>query len=126
MSKSANEVDAYLAALSGDAQQWLRFFVQYMRDNHAELDEVISFKMPTYKLGSGKLRNYIAFCPAKRHLSMHTMDFAYIEQLKGRLASPGNGKGCVHVKYNNPAERAILLEGIEEIIRRKVMAVYGK
>lgn len=53
----------------------MNYFISYMREKHSGLEEVISFKMPTYKLGSGKLRNYIAFSPAKNHFSMHTMDF---------------------------------------------------
>ncbi len=119
MSKTRNEVDAYLLTLSPTEQEWMNFFINYMREKHSDLEEVISFQMPTYKLGSGKQRNYIAFFPAKNHFSMHTMDFAYIDILKEKLSSPGKGKGCVNVRYNCPDERLILLEAIEAVINRK-------
>lgn len=126
MNKEKNEVDKYVSMLAETEQEWMCFFIEYMREKHSDLEEVISFKMPTYKLGSKKERNYIAFSPAKNHFSMHTMDFEYIEILKERLSAPGKGKGCVNVKYKNLEERIILLEAIEDIINRKKTAVYGK
>lgn len=120
------EVNTYIDGLVGEQKEWMQFFVDYMRKNHSELEEVISFKMPTYKLGSGKLRNYIAFSPAKNHFSMHSMDFEYISILKEKLKKPGKGKGCVNVSYSNIDEKDILIQGIEEIIKRKILATYGQ
>ncbi len=119
-------VNQYLDTLEGEQKSWMEFFVDYMRKNHSDLEKVISFQMPTYKLGSGKLRNYIAFSPAKNHFSMHSMDFEYIIILKEKLSKPGKGKGCVNVNYTNVEERDILIQGIEEIINRKVLATYGQ
>lgn len=122
---AANEVDAYIASLNEQEKEWMTFFADYMRKHHPDLEEVISFQMPTYKLGSGKMRNYIAFSPAKNHFSMHSMDFGYITDLKERLQRPGKGKGCVNIPYTNMEEREIILEAIEEIIKRKVLTTYG-
>lgn len=74
--------------------------------------------MPTYKLGTGKMRNYIAFSVSKNHFSMHSMDFEYILYLKDKLKNPGKGKGCVNVLYSNIDERNVLINAIEEIIKR--------
>lgn len=126
MSEQINEVDHYIETLSGQEKDWMQFFVEYMRTRHGDLEEVMSFKMPTFKLGSGKLRNYIAFSPAKNHFSMHSMDFDYIAILKEKLAKPGKGKGCVNVSYANLSERTILTQAIEEIVRRKCLRSYGK
>ena len=120
MSETANEVDRYIGTLTGQEKEWVQFFVAYMRTQHGDLEEVMSFKMPTYKLGSGKLRNYIAFSPAKNHFSMHSMDFEYIALLKEKLSKPGKGKGCVTVRYTSLNERRVLLDGIEEIVGRRV------
>lgn len=120
------EVNEYINTLIAIQKEWISFFVEYMRKNHSDLEEVISFKIPTYKLGSGKMRNYIGFSPAKNHFSMHSMDFEYIAILKEKLSKPGKGKGCVNVNYSNIDERDILIEAIEEIIQRKKLAVYGK
>lgn len=119
------EVDEYLQTLTGEGKEWIEFFVSYMRENHGEIEEVISFKMPTYKLGSGKMRNYIAFSLGKNHFSLHTMDFEYIVHLKEKLRKPGKGKGCVNVPYGNFDERKVIIDGIEEIIKRKVLETYG-
>lgn len=121
-----NAIDQYLITLEGEQKEWMTLFVEYMRGHHSELEEVISFQMPTYKLGSGKLRNYISFSPAKNHFSMHSMDFEYIAVMQKKLNKPGKGKGCVNVPYGNVEERDILIQGIEDIISRKKLAIYGK
>lgn len=113
-----NEVNSYMEKLIGNEREWMEFFVDYMRKEHPELEEVISYQIPTYKLGTGKLRNYIAFSPAKNHFSVHSMDFEYIALLKEKLAKPGKGKGCVNIPYTNIEERDIIIIAIEEIIKR--------
>lgn len=121
-----NEIDIYLTEFEGDSKEWLTTFVNYMRNKYPQLEEVISFKMPTYKLGSGKERNYIAFSVGKNHFSLHTMDFDYINILKEKLSRPGKGKGCVNVPFKNVDDREIIFHAIEEIISRKVTKVYGE
>lgn len=120
------QVNNHISELDETEKDWMNFFVHYMREKHPDLEEVISFKMPTYKLGSGKLRNYISFSTAKKHFSMHSMDFEYIAELKEKLTKPGSGKGCVHIPYENTAERTVLLDGIEQIIKRKILTTYNK
>lgn len=119
-------VNNHIATLSDDAKDWTLFFVNYMREKHPELEELIYYKMPAYKLGYGKHRNYIAFFTAKNHFSLHSMDFEYINILKNYLSRPGSGKGCVTVNYKNIAERSILIEGIEEIIQRNILKTYKR
>lgn len=111
-------IDEFIEKFQGHDKEWILEFVQYMREKYPELQEVISFQMPTFKLGSGKNRNYISFGMNKNHFSLHTMDFDYISQLKLKLKSPGNGKGCVNVKFNNPFEKPILFKGIDDIVKR--------
>lgn len=118
MENNLNVVDEHINQFEGEANEWLKYFVGYMRENYPNLEEVISFQMPTYKLGSGKKRNYIAFGTGKNHFSLHTVDFEYITELKTKLKSPGKGKGCVNVKFKERQEISILLEGIKEIIDR--------
>lgn len=120
-----NDIDTLILNLPEIKKDWLIFFVEYMRKKHSNLDEVISFQMPTYKLGNGKLRNYISFSTAQKHFSLHSMDFEYISILKEKLSTPGKGKGCVNVKYENIHERQILLDAIEVIIQRNQLVTYG-
>ncbi len=112
------DVDLLIEGLSGEGKKYTRLFVDYMRKNHPKLEEVVSFQMPTYKLGSGKDRNYIAMSTAAKHYSLHTMDFDYINILREKLTKSGKGKGCVNVLYESTEEFEILKLAIEEIIKR--------
>lgn len=118
MKNTLNIVDEHINQFEGEAREWLTSFVKHMRENYPHLEEVISFQMPTYKLGTGKKRNYIAFGTGKNHFSVHTIDFNYITELKTKLKNPGKGKGCVNVKFIDQQEIPILIEGIQEIIKR--------
>ncbi len=111
-------VNTLTSTLEGDAKDWTDFFVDYMRKNYPELPEVVSFQMPTFKLGSGENRHYIAFSTAKAHFSMHSMDFDYMAELKSRLKNGGKGKGCVNVKYTDVQEREVLISAIKDIVAR--------
>lgn len=119
MVKKYNEVDKYLLGFEGVQREWLVTFVEYMRKKYPNIEEVISYKMPTYKLGTGKKRNYIAFSVGKSHFSLHTIDFEYIVLLKEELSKPGKGKGCVNVPFNKAEEQKILFKGIDKLIERK-------
>lgn len=46
-----HSIDEYISKLEGQGKEWTAFFVEYMRNNHNDLEEVISFQMPTFKLG---------------------------------------------------------------------------
>lgn len=113
-----NAVDEYTSQLIGDAKEWTMLFVEHMRKHYPQLEEVISFQMPTYKLGSGPNRKYIAFGTAKHHFSLHTTDFEYIVHLKTKLKHGGKGKGCVNVKFTSNDEIDILFRAIHDIYER--------
>lgn len=121
MSGRENAIDEYLKTLHGDEKEWNETFIHYMREHYPALQEVISFKMPTYKLGSGKERNYIAFGFGKKHFSLHSMDFEYIAALKQKLSKPGKGKGCVNVPFSQTNEKEILFRAIDDIVHRSAM-----
>lgn len=119
------EVDEYIQGLEGVQKEWVTDFVAYMRKKYPDLEEVISFKIPTFKLGQGKERNYIGFGLGKNHFSLHTMDFEYVVLLKEKLSKPGKGKGCVNVHYTKIDEKEILFKAIDDIVDRKVLRTYG-
>lgn len=119
MSNGTVEVNNYINVLDIVEKEWMQYFVEYMRENHSDLEELISYSIPTYKLGSGKERNYIGFSCAKKHFALHTLDFEYLECLRGKLSKPGKGRGSVQVPYANVEEREILLDAIDEIVARR-------
>ncbi len=104
--------------LSGEGKRWVREFVDWMREHYPELEEVISFQMPTFKLGSGANRHYLSFHAAKEHFSFHTMDFDFIDALRTKLAKPGKGKGCVQVRFDDEQGKQVLFSAIPELIQR--------
>ena len=110
----------YLDSLQGRDKEMMFYFVDYMRNNHSDIKEGFSFQMPTYILGTGKTKNYISFAVNKNHFSLHSLDFEYISLLKEQLTKAGNGKGCVKISYDDENERKILIDGIEEIIKRQI------
>ncbi len=118
MPANQQTVDELLAKQEGQALEWLTVFVSHMRKTYPQLEEVVSFQMPTYRLGEGANRHYISFSVAKEHFSLHTMDFDYIVSLRERLKTPGKGKGCVNVKYTAVTERDVLFAAIDEIVAR--------
>lgn len=75
--------------------------------------------MLTYKLGEGKIKNYIAFSVKPKHFSMYSLDFEYVSALKEKLSNPEKGKGCVNISYDNAFDKDILITAIEEIIERQ-------
>lgn len=113
-----NEVNNILENLDGNAKEWMDYFVSYMRKHHPDIEEIVSFSIPTYMLSRKPKKNYIAFSFAKNHFSLHTLDFDYIIELKQLLSKSGKGKGCVNVPFEKIEERKILEDAIEKIIER--------
>jgi len=107
-------VNDYINSFEGVKKEWLTTFVSFMRESFPNLQEKISYQMPTYKF-NGK---YIAFSIAKDHFSFHTLDFEMIEELKGLLPRAKFGKGCAKVKYNDNAAIPILFDMCRKIVDR--------
>lgn len=114
-----NDVDQYLENLEEGKDREIRILAKYMRENHPNLEEVISFRMPTYILKKGKGRNYISFSAASSHWSMHSLDFEEMERVRGEVKNGGKGKGCVNVSYGDTQGLEIVMRAIERIIKRQ-------
>ena len=112
------DVDLYLSGRAGEARDWTAHFIDYMRRRHPECEELLYFGMPTYRPVPGDWHKFIAFSVATGHLSMHTLDFDYVIELRGRFRKPGRGKGCVNIPYSNADERAVLEKAVDELVGR--------
>ncbi|WP_092750549.1 DUF1801 domain-containing protein [Hydrogenoanaerobacterium saccharovorans] len=111
-------VDEYINSKESPQRDWLLLFIDYMRTNYPQIEETISYQMPTYILEKGKNRNYIAFGTPNTHFTLHTMDFDYIQKFHEQYPSSGKGKGCVNVDYSDGDMHKELLHSIDEIIKR--------
>lgn len=115
---ASQAVEQCIANMPEESKPLIMQFVEWMRTRYPELEEVVSFQMPTFKLGSGENRNYISFNGNKTFVSVHTMDFAMIEKLKPLLAKPGKGKGCVQIGLFDEEGLQTILGALPEIVAR--------
>jgi uncharacterized protein YdhG (YjbR/CyaY superfamily) len=76
-----NTINDYINSFDGVKKEWLTPFITFMRERFPNVQETISYQMPTYKF-NGK---YIAFSVAKDHFFFHILDFEMIEELKVSL-----------------------------------------
>lgn len=110
-----DSVNNYTNQFEGDKKEWIMTFVTFMRENFPDVNEVISFQMPTYKFNG----IYIAFSvKAKEHFSFHSLDFEMIGELKKRLPKAKFGKGCAKINYNNKEAIPILFDMCRKIVDR--------
>ena len=107
-------VDDYVNSFEGEKKEWLKTFVTFMRENFPEIQETISYQMPTYKFN----RKYIAFSVAKDHFTYHSLDFEMINALKNLLPKAKFGKGCAKISYNDKAAIPILFDMSRKIVER--------
>ncbi|HWP97948.1 MAG TPA: DUF1801 domain-containing protein [Syntrophomonadaceae bacterium] len=107
-------VNDYINSFEGVKKEWLTIMVAFMRETFPNVQEKISYQMPTYNFN----RQYIAFSLAKEHFSFHTLDFEMIEELKVLLPKAKFGKGCAKIKYNDTEAIPILFDMCRKIIKR--------
>lgn len=107
-------VDEFMDQYEGIQRQWIETFVAYMRKHYSEIEEVISYGIPTYKFD----KMYIAFSLAKTHFTFHTLDFEMIEMMKDWLPRAKFGKGSAKVKYDDKEAETVLFDCIGRIVER--------
>jgi len=107
-------VDDYIRRYDGEQREWLSTMVGYMRKKHPHLQEIISYRIPTYKFDG----QYIAFSVAKDHFTFHTLDFEVIKELKELLPKAKFGKGSAKIPFGHRDSIPILFEACDKIIAR--------
>ncbi len=113
-----DEIQDYILSEPDEThREALAWFIAYMGKTHPGLKPVISYGIPTYKLG-GK-RRYVAFSLAKDHYTFHSTDFDIIDELRGKIPGAGKGRGSIHLKYDDPAVWAVVVAAIAAIVSRK-------
>ena len=102
-------VDAYIAAQSADAQPRLRELRASIRAAVPEAAEVISYGMPTYKLGGASVH----FGAARQHCALYgaALD-AHAEELRAFKTS----RGTVRFPLDRPIPAAL----VEKLVTAKL------
>jgi uncharacterized protein YdhG (YjbR/CyaY superfamily) len=107
-------VNDYVNSHEGLHKEWLGTFVEFMCTTFPDLQETISYQMPTYKFDG----QYIAFSVAQDHFTFHTLDFDMIEELKTLLPKAKFGKGSAKVRYDDKEAIPTLFEMAKKIVAR--------
>jgi uncharacterized protein YdhG (YjbR/CyaY superfamily) len=100
-------VDDYIEAQSSDAQRRLREMRAVIREAVPDANEVISYGMPTYKVGGRRVH----FAAAKGHCALYG---AALDAVGDELRPYKTLKGTVQFPLDTPIPR--------ELVRRLVLA----
>ncbi len=92
-------VDEYLATLPEDVQAILQRVRSAIRKAVPAAEEVISYQIPAYKLGGGRL---LFFAGWKRHYSLYPATAGVVAALKDELAPYEISKGTIRFPLSEP------------------------
>ena len=101
-----NSVDEYIAAQPESAQPALKLARKTIRAAVPKAEEVISYKMPTYKL-HGEVVIY--FAGWKKHFSIYPATRGVLEAFKKELAVHEVVKSTVRFPLSQPVPEKLLL-----------------
>ena len=106
-------VDEYLAALPADRRGPMEDLRRTIRAAAPDAAEVITYKMPGFKLNGRFLVSYDAF---KRHYSLFPSSDPIVDALGDRVRPFVAGKGTLRF----PADKPLPLDLITEIVKIRV------
>ncbi len=109
-SPAARDVDAYLAALPDEPRAALELLRRAIRAAAPDAIEVISYRMPTFKLRG---RSLVAFAAFKRHCSLFPMSLAVVEAFKDDLSAYEAEKGTIRFTAGRPLPEALVRKLVE-------------
>ena len=111
-----SSVDEYLAAQPETARNTLEKVRGIIRDALPGAEEVISYQIPAYKVGGGRV---IYFSGWKEHYSLHPASDHLIATLKDEIAPYVAGKGTLRFSLAEP----VPVKLIERIARLRAEEV---
>ncbi len=94
-----NSIDEYIAAQSETVQGTLQRVRSAIRNALPDAEEVISYKMPTYKLHG---RAVLYFAAWKRHYSLYPASERIVAAFKDELAPYEVHKGTIRFPLDKP------------------------
>ena len=106
-------VDAYIEGLPADRQEPMRQLRSTIRAAAPDADEVITYKMPGFKVGRAFLVSYDAF---KAHYSLFPSNDVIIAELGDEVLPHVKGRGTLQF----PADEPLPLDLIRRIVEIRV------
>ncbi|HXQ60688.1 MAG TPA: DUF1801 domain-containing protein [Acidimicrobiales bacterium] len=96
---SAEEIDAYLAALEEPKQSTLRALRRTILDIVPDAEQCISYGMPAFRLRGKVIAGFAAF---KNHLSYLPHSGSVLPELHDELVEYDTTKGSLHFPVDSP------------------------
>lgn len=107
----SNQIDDYIAQFPQDVQEKLSSIRKTIFKVVPEIEETITYQMPTYKL-NGNLLHFAAY---KKHIGFYPTPSA-IEKFEDELREYKRAKGSIQF----PLDRPLPMDLIERIVRFRV------
>ncbi len=104
-----NEIDNYILQFPTDVQVILNTIRKIIKENSSNIEESISYGMPSYKFNKKPLVYFAAY---KNHIGFYATPSGHNE-FKDELSKYKQGKGSVQFPLNQPIPYAL----IEKIVR---------
>lgn len=100
-----NDVDAYLAALDEPKRGTLETLRRTIVELLPEAEEVISYRVPAFRVGGKTVAGFAAF---KNHLSYLPFSGSVIPRLAGELTGYAGTKSALHFPVDTPLPKALV------------------
>ncbi len=107
---SAKEVDQYLRGLEEPKRSTLESLRRTILEIVPEAEEVISYRVPAFRVGGKTVAGFAAF---KNHLSYLPFSGSVIEQLPDELDRYTTTKSSVHFPTDHPLPKALVKKLIQ-------------
>lgn len=109
-----NSIEEYVNQFDGTKREWIEEYTAYMKEKHPEIEGVIWFRMPTYKMDC----YYIAFACTKHYFAVHTNDSECFDLLKIGLDNSVFGKRSAKIRYSDDQAKHVVYNTIEFFVHK--------
>jgi uncharacterized protein YdhG (YjbR/CyaY superfamily) len=113
---SAKEVDAYLRVLEEPKRTTLETLRRTILEIVPEAEQVISYRVPAFRLGGKTVAGFAAF---KDHLSYLPFSGGVLAECAGELGSYTMTKSALHFPIDRPLPKAL----VKKLIRARLAEV---
>lgn len=110
VARSADEVDDYLRGVEEPGRGTLQTLRRTILEIIPEADELISYRVPAYRVGGKTVAGFAAF---KNHLSYLPFSGSVLSQLADELDSYAMTKSSLHFPIDRPLPKAL----VEKLIK---------
>jgi len=118
----AKDVDAFIKQSPKQTQAKLKELRKIIKGIVPKAEEVISYKMPVYKLNGKGLAGFAGF---KSHIGFYPMSGSFLTAFKEELKDYETSKGAVQFPLARPLPTALIKKLLKERARQIIAATGG-